>query len=146
MTDTIIDTVTDTIIDTTIDKPCIICLETDETIAINDLKPVTTLIKMCACKFYTHEKCIVTWITNNPTCPYCKELLCFECCMVSNEIVSNEIAPNEIILNRVSHTNRVLFSNTTEYDNNSGICISKCVLICIIVIIMIIVIDKIFLL
>ena len=127
---------TDTPYDIT-DKPCIICLETDDTIDINEIKPATALIKTCACKFYTHEKCIVKWITNNPTCPYCKETLCFECCIII--LNANTVANTGVAANAVAVTDL-----DTRTDNNS-LCISRCFLMTIVVIISIIIISKILL-
>ena len=131
MADTIIDIPNDII-----DNPCIICLETNDTVDINNLRPCITLIKTCACKFYTHEKCIVKWITNNPTCPYCKQLLCFECCIVVS-------STNGVLgTNGVSDANEI---SIIEARNNNGICIARCILMFIIIIILIIIFNKIFL-
>ena len=115
------------------DKPCIICLETDDTIDINELKPITALIKTCACKFYTHEKCIVKWITNNPTCPYCKQTLCFECCIM---ILDANTAVASIA---------VTDTDLDPHTNNNSLCITRCVLMTIVVIILMILLDKILL-
>ena len=113
------------------DKPCIICLEPDDTIdineiSINEIKPATALIKTCACKFYTHEKCIVKWITNNPTCPYCKETLCFKCCMI-------DVPATVTVTDLDTHT------------NDNSLCISRWFLLIIVVVIVIILLDKILL-
>jgi len=110
------------------DKPCIICLEPDDTIDINELKPATALIKTCACKFYTHEKCIVKWVTNNPTCPYCKQSLCFECCMID-----------------VPSTITVTVTDLDTHTNDNSLCISRWFLLIIVVVIVIILLDKILL-
>ena len=119
------------------DKPCIICLEPDDTIDINELKPATALIKTCACKFYTHEKCIVKWITNNPTCPYCKQPLWFECCIIildTNKAVAS-----------IAVADTVVVTDLDAQTNNNSLCITRCVLMTIVVIILMILLDKILL-
>jgi hypothetical protein len=140
-----------------VDNPCIICLEPKDTITIDDLIPVITLIKPCTCKFYTHDKCIVLWITKNPTCPYCKQLLCFECCKVvvganvleanvvganvleanvvrANVVGANVVGANVVEANVVEAN--VLEANVVPYKNN--ICVRYSLIIVFIVILIIV--------
>ena len=131
------------------DKPCIICLETDATISINELTPNTAVIKTCACTFYTHEKCIATWITNNPTCPYCKKLLSFECCITvgpsPNGMGPNGMGPNGIGPSGMGPNTEIIRINTGIIDMQGSMCITKFFFTIVIILIIILVFDKIFL-
>ena len=117
---------TDTVIDISKDNPCIICLDPNGAIIINDLRTEVTILKTCNCKFYTHEKCIVTWITNNPTCPYCKQSLCFECRVIDMPAT-------------------ITVTDLDTHTNDNSLCISRWFLLIIVVVIVIILLDKILL-
>uniref|UniRef100_A0A6C0IJS2 RING-type domain-containing protein n=1 Tax=viral metagenome TaxID=1070528 RepID=A0A6C0IJS2_9ZZZZ len=59
---------------------CIICLESDSSkiYTIQEFLNIQPLLKSCECSYCIHENCIIKWITTNPTCPYCKQLLYLE--------------------------------------------------------------------
>ena len=125
-----------------VDNPCIICLEPNDTITIDDLIPIITLIKPCTCKFYTHDKCIVLWITKNPTCPYCKQLICFECCKVvveANVVEANVVGANVVGANVVEANvvgANVVEANVIPYKNNK--CVRYILMIVFVVILIIV--------
>jgi len=55
-------------------ETCLICLENS---AIN-ITNVSTLIKICDCKYLIHKECIHKWLIKEPVCLICKKLMIYE--------------------------------------------------------------------
>jgi hypothetical protein len=66
---------------------CIICLDHLDVYTIHDFILKQPILKSCECVYSIHESCIIEWIRNNPTCPYCKEQLYLEHNLHSTDII-----------------------------------------------------------
>jgi len=95
--------------DMDINKQCLICLQGPITnynnIIIDDVKLINEmhfLIMNCKCQCLSHHKCLEKWITNNSSCPICREHISFPKPIIIEETIlipTNEhIHLNEIIV------------------------------------------------
>ncbi len=114
---------------------CIICLDHLDVYTIHDFILKQPILKSCECVYSIHESCIIEWIRNNPTCPYCKEQLYLEHNLYSTDINGTSEGQSISIIHIENENTPLIY--VTEIKTNY--CIRNVLIsICIIIIMLII--------